>query len=132
MRRLAGRVGTRSACGGRVAGWLRGECVGGGEPAAELVVEVSGCGDADAMSEQRVELGRRLQPTGRWRWGWQDQPQVDAAGRAGLDHRELLAAAKAQVAPLRRDVEGAKGADLAEQGIVQRPQSGFGASVKSV
>src|SRR2546427_10916507 len=97
MRCLAGGParGSRSVRSGRVAEWLSGKCVGGGEPAAELVVDVTDCGDADAMSEQRVELGRRLQPPGRWRcWHcWrQDQSEVDAAGGAGLDHRELLAA----------------------------------------
>src|SRR5689334_22094016 len=84
------------------------------------------------MGEERIELGRRLQPAGRWRGGRQDQPEVDAAGGAGLDHRELLAAAEAQVALLGGDVEGAKRADLAEKGIVQRPESGFLASVESV
>jgi hypothetical protein len=34
-----------------LAGWLPGERVRGGEPAAELVVKVSGCGDADAVGE---------------------------------------------------------------------------------
>jgi hypothetical protein len=65
-----------------------------GLPRAEelLVVKIGGCGDADAVSEQRVELSRRLQPAGRWRHGRQDQPTVDLAGGAGLDHRELLAA----------------------------------------
>ena len=43
----------------RAGRWLPGECVGGGEPAAELVVDVTDCGDSDAVSEQRVELGRR-------------------------------------------------------------------------
>src|SRR4029077_7631729 len=82
--------GARSALSGCVAKWLYGECVGGGERAAELVVEISGCGDADAVSEQRVELGRLLQPAGSWRCWRQDQSKVDAAGGAGLDHRELL------------------------------------------
>jgi len=52
--------GSRPALSGCVAGWLPSECVGGGEPAAQFVIEVGGCGDADAVSEQRVELGRRL------------------------------------------------------------------------
>src|SRR5690242_12647065 len=118
--------------GGHVAGWLSRQCVRGGEPTAELVVEVGGGGDADTVGEQGVELGRRLQSSGHWRGGRQDQPEVDPAGRAGLDHRELLAAAKAQVALLLGDVEGAKRADLAEKGIMQRPESGFRASVESV
>ena len=62
MRRLAGGParGSRSAFSGCVAERLPGECVRGGEPAEELMVEVGGCGDADAVSEQRVELGRRF------------------------------------------------------------------------
>ena len=111
---------------------LPGECVGGGKPAAQLVVEVSGCGDADAVGEQRVELGRRLQPAGRWRCWRQDQAEVDAAGGAGLDHRELVAAAKTQVALLRDDVEGAKRLDLGEESIVQRPEPGFRTGVRGI
>ena len=44
--------------------WLLGERVRGCEPAAELVVKVCGRGDADTVSEQRVELGGRLQSAG--------------------------------------------------------------------
>jgi hypothetical protein len=39
------------ARGGRAAGRLPGERVRGGEPAAQLVVKVGGCGDADAVGE---------------------------------------------------------------------------------
>jgi len=35
----------------RAAGWLPGERVRGGEPAAQLVVKVSGRGDADSVGE---------------------------------------------------------------------------------
>jgi hypothetical protein len=55
------------ARGGHVAGWLSRQCVRGGEPAAELVVKIGDCGDADTVGEQRVESGRGLQPAGRWR-----------------------------------------------------------------
>jgi hypothetical protein len=77
-----------------------------GLPRAEelLVVKIGGCGDADAVSEQRVELSRRLQPAGRWRHGRQDQPKVDLAGGAGLDHRELLAAVTLETPPDRDHV----------------------------
>src|SRR5258708_5928091 len=102
------------ARGGYVAGWLSRQCVRGGEPAAEFVVKVGDCGDADTVGEQRVESDRGLQPAGRWRCR-QDQSEVDPAGGAGLDHRELLAAAEAQVALLGGDVEGAERADLARR-----------------
>ena len=39
------------ARGGRASGRLPGERVRGGEPAAQLVVKVGGCGDADAVGE---------------------------------------------------------------------------------
>src|SRR5580700_2791619 len=91
------------ARGGHVAGWLSRQCIRGGEPAAEFVVQVSDCGDADTVGEQRVESGRGLQPIGRWRCR-QDQSEVDPAGGARLDHRELLTAAEAQVALLGGDV----------------------------
>src|SRR5215471_17376023 len=41
------------------------KCVCGREPATELVVKISSCGDADPVREQRIEFGSRLQPTGR-------------------------------------------------------------------
>jgi hypothetical protein len=112
--------------------WRTGERVRCGEPVAQFVVDVSGRGNADAVSEQRVELRRRLQSAGRRRCDRQDEPEVDAAAGAGLNHRELLAAAKAQVALLRRNIERPQRADLAEEGVVQRPKSGFRARVKGI
>ncbi len=81
-------------------------------------------GEAAVLAAGLLVAGsRRLHPGGRWRCWREDQSEVDAAGGAGLDHRELVAAAEAQVALLRGDIEGAERAELAEEGIVRRPES---------
>jgi hypothetical protein len=94
-------------------------------------VEVSDCCDAHPVSEQAVESGCRLQSVGRRSRGRQDESEVDPARGGGLDHCELLTAAKAQGALLRGDVEVADPADLAEQGVMQGPQFSSGVDVES-
>src|SRR6185503_8378750 len=82
-------------------GWssrLSGGLVGGLKPSHQLAIDLVDRPDANAMREEGIEVGRRLEAS-IGRSPCEDDPKIDMPGRR-LDHCELPPSSQAEIALL--------------------------------